>query len=183
MLAAGKEARNDPRDPGNYNVDFDDNRPVGFGGIAAYWRMVPSGKFCLHWIPIPAITSTSSNKNSLFGTLGRPIGVIVSRSQSIPGDPGFAVCLTAARGVPAERWRWLIRLGKGVRLKENGVVKWFNGAKGYGFIQRSTGEDVFVHFSAIQENGYKTLNEGDAVEFECQQGPKGLNAANVVRSA
>ena len=59
------------------------------------------------------------------------------------------------------------------------MVKWFNGAKGYGFIQRSTGEDVFVHFSAIQENGYKTLNEGDAVEFECQQGPKGLNAANV----
>jgi CspA family cold shock protein len=68
-------------------------------------------------------------------------------------------------------------------LKENGTVKWFNGAKGYGFIQRSTGEDVFVHFSAIQENGYKTLNEGDAVEFECQQGPKGLNAANVSRSA
>ena len=63
------------------------------------------------------------------------------------------------------------------------MVKWFNGAKGYGFIQRSTGEDVFVHFSAIQENGYKTLNEGDAVEFECQQGPKGLNAANVIRSA
>ncbi len=77
----------------------------------------------------------------------------------------------------------LNQVGKGVRLKENGVVKWFNGAKGYGFIQRSTGEDVFVHFSAIQENGYKTLNEGDAVEFECQQGPKGLNAANVVRSA
>ena len=52
-----------------------------------------------------------------------------------------------------------------------------------GFIQRQSGEDVFVHFSAIQENGYKTLNEGDSVEFECQQGPKGLNAANVVRSA
>jgi len=51
--------------------------------------------------------------------------------------------------------------------------------KGYGFIQRSSGEDVFVHFSAIQENGYKTLNEGDAVEFVCQQGPKGLNAADV----
>jgi CspA family cold shock protein len=66
-------------------------------------------------------------------------------------------------------------------MKEQGVVKWFNGAKGYGFIQRSTGEDVFVHFSAIQENGYKTLNEGEAVEFECQQGPKGLNAANVLR--
>ena len=64
-------------------------------------------------------------------------------------------------------------------MKEQGVVKWFNGAKGYGFIQRSSGEDVFVHFSAIQEEGYKTLNEGEAVEFECQQGPKGLNAANV----
>lgn len=70
----------------------------------------------------------------------------------------------------------------GVQVKEHGVVKWFNGAKGYGFIQRSTGEDVFVHFSAIQENGYKTLNEGEGVEFECQQGPKGLSAANVMRS-
>jgi cold shock protein len=66
-------------------------------------------------------------------------------------------------------------------VKEQGVVKWFNGAKGYGFIQRQSGEDVFVHFSAIQENGYKTLNEGESVEFECQQGPKGLNAAEVNR--
>ncbi len=63
------------------------------------------------------------------------------------------------------------------------MVKWSNGAKGYGFIQRSSGEDVFVHFSAIQENGYKSLNEGEAVEFECQQGPKGLNAVNVNRVA
>jgi CspA family cold shock protein len=68
-------------------------------------------------------------------------------------------------------------------LKEKGVVKWFNGAKGYGFIQRSTGEDVFVHFSAIQSDGYRSLNEGEAVEFELQQGPKGLNAIEVVRSA
>ncbi len=68
-------------------------------------------------------------------------------------------------------------------MKEHGVVKWFNGAKGYGFIQRSTGEDVFVHFSAILDTGYKTLNEGEAVEFECQQGPKGLNATNVIRAA
>lgn len=66
-------------------------------------------------------------------------------------------------------------------MKEQGIVKWFNGAKGYGFIQRSNGEDVFVHFSAIESSGYKTLNEGDAVEFECQQGPKGLSAASVVR--
>jgi CspA family cold shock protein len=68
-------------------------------------------------------------------------------------------------------------------VKEQGVVKWFNGAKGYGFIQRSTGEDVFVHFSAIQSDGYRSLNEGEAVEFELQQGPKGLNAIEVTRSA
>lgn len=66
-------------------------------------------------------------------------------------------------------------------MSERGVVKWFNGAKGYGFIQRSTGEDVFVHFSAIQADGFKTLNEGEAVSFECQEGPKGLNAVNVTR--
>ena len=71
---------------------------------------------------------------------------------------------------------------KGVSVsREKGTVKWFNGAKGYGFIQRSTGEDVFVHFSAIQENGYRTLNEGELVEFDLLQGPKGLQAGNVVR--
>src|SRR4029077_4277938 len=73
---------------------------------------------------------------------------------------------------------------KGVfSVREKGTVKWFNGAKGYGFIQRSTGEDVFVHFSVIQENGYRTLNEGDSVEFDLLKGPKGLQAANVVRAA
>ncbi|HLK52262.1 MAG: cold-shock protein [Acidobacteriia bacterium] len=66
-------------------------------------------------------------------------------------------------------------------MKEKGTVKWFNGAKGYGFIQRSTGEDVFVHFSAIQENGYRTLNEGETVEYELMKGPKGFLAANVLR--
>jgi CspA family cold shock protein len=64
-------------------------------------------------------------------------------------------------------------------MKEKGTVKWFNATKGYGFIQRESGGDVFVHFSAIQADGYRTLNEGDAVEFEVQQGPKGLQAANV----
>ncbi len=68
-------------------------------------------------------------------------------------------------------------------MKETGIVKWFNGAKGYGFIQRSTGEDVFVHFSAIQADGYRSLNEGEAVEFELQQGPKGLNAIEVTRQS
>ena len=65
--------------------------------------------------------------------------------------------------------------------KEQGTVKWFNAAKGYGFIRRETGEDVFVHFSAIQDSGYRTLDEGQAVEFEVVRGPKGLQAANVTR--
>ncbi len=63
--------------------------------------------------------------------------------------------------------------------KEKGVVKWFNAAKGYGFIQRSTGEDVFVHHTAIQVSGYRTLDNGASVEFELKQGPKGLQAENV----
>ncbi len=62
---------------------------------------------------------------------------------------------------------------------ERGVVKWFNGTKGWGFIQRESGEDVFVHYKAIVGEGYKTLAEGDKVQFEVEQGPKGLHAANV----
>ena len=64
-------------------------------------------------------------------------------------------------------------------MREQGTVKWFNASKGYGFIQRQSGEDVFVHFSAIQSDGYKSLNDGQAVEFEVTRGPKGLQAANV----
>ena len=60
-----------------------------------------------------------------------------------------------------------------------GTVKWFNGSKGYGFIEREGGADVFVHFSAIQGDGFKNLEEGQKVEFEVEQGPKGLQAANV----
>jgi CspA family cold shock protein len=64
-------------------------------------------------------------------------------------------------------------------VKEKGTVKWFNAAKGYGFIQRSSGEDVFVHHTAIQMNGYRTLDNGTEVEFEVRQGPKGLQSENV----
>jgi CspA family cold shock protein len=72
--------------------------------------------------------------------------------------------------------------GTGERVvREKGVVKWFNAAKGYGFIQRASGEDVFVHFSAIQMSGYRTLEEGTEVEFEVKRGPKGLQAENVNR--
>ncbi len=67
-------------------------------------------------------------------------------------------------------------------MKEKGIVKWFNASKGYGFIQRSTGEDVFVHHSAIQMSGYRTLDNGMEVEFEVKQGPKGLQAENVMQA-
>ena len=64
---------------------------------------------------------------------------------------------------------------------EKGTVKWFNGSKGYGFIAREEGEDVFVHYNAIEGSGYKSLDEGDQVQFEIEQGLKGLQAANVSR--
>lgn len=60
-----------------------------------------------------------------------------------------------------------------------GTVKWFNETKGFGFISQEGGEDVFVHYSAISGDGFKTLAEGDRLEFEIKQGPKGLQAANV----
>lgn len=62
-----------------------------------------------------------------------------------------------------------------------GVVKWFNDSKGFGFIAQEDGEDVFVHFSAIQGDGFKSLKEGDSVEFEITKGNKGIQAANVNR--
>ncbi|SRR6266480_5577042 len=93
---------------------------------------------------------------------------------------------------PSGRWIYVHRAGSKMQFsnanseqgnavsKEQGVVKWFNASKGFGFIQRQSGEDVFVHFSAIQSDGYKSLNEGQKVEFEVKQGPKGLQAENVV---
>jgi CspA family cold shock protein len=84
------------------------------------------------------------------------------------------------------------RLGAGSRItalargtimaRLSGTVKWFNDAKGYGFISREGGPDVFVHFSAIQGNGFKSLAEGDRVEFEIVQGQKGPQAADVTKS-
>jgi CspA family cold shock protein len=78
-----------------------------------------------------------------------------------------------ARQRAAGEWR--------LEMPESGIVKWFNNDKGFGFIKRDTGEDVFVHHTAIQANGYRTLNEGERVEFDVKQGPKGLQAENVRR--
>ena len=64
---------------------------------------------------------------------------------------------------------------------EQGTVKWFNNTKGYGFIKRESGEDVFVHYKSISGDGYRTLKEGDKVEFEVETGPKGLQAVKVIK--
>jgi CspA family cold shock protein len=66
-------------------------------------------------------------------------------------------------------------------MRETGVVKWFNDAKGYGFIEREGKEDVFVHYTAVEGSGFRTLAEGQAVEFDVVEGPKGKQAANVVK--
>jgi cold shock protein len=68
-------------------------------------------------------------------------------------------------------------------MTEKGTVKWFNSEKGYGFISRESGPDVFVHYTAITGDGFRTLNEGDAVSFEVTTGQKGLQARNVARIA
>lgn len=67
------------------------------------------------------------------------------------------------------------------RMSVEGTVKWFNDKKGYGFIEQASGEDVFVHHSVIQCDGFRTLAEGERVEFEVASGPKGLHAMNVIR--
>ena len=66
-------------------------------------------------------------------------------------------------------------------MAHTGTVKWFNDAKGYGFIERPDGDDVFVHYSAIEGGGFKTLSEGDSLEFDVVEGPKGKQAANVIK--
>jgi CspA family cold shock protein len=72
-----------------------------------------------------------------------------------------------------------VRRSNKMAERVTGTVKWFNASKGYGFLAREGGPDVFVHYSAIESDGFRTLQEGQAVEFEVEQGPKGLQAAHV----
>ena len=81
--------------------------------------------------------------------------------------------------VLSSEWARNITL-KEVRLMIYGKVKWFNAEKGFGFIEREGGEDVFVHFSAINADGYKSLNEGQEVQFEVEKGQRGMQAVNVI---
>jgi CspA family cold shock protein len=80
----------------------------------------------------------------------------------------------------ANRCRTRSKEKQHVSNREQGTVKWFNASKGYGFIARSNGDDVFVHQTEIQSEGYRTLNEGQQVEFDVEQGRKGLQASRVI---
>ena len=94
----------------------------------------------------------------------------------------LAVILSAVRVIPARNLPIPQRKINTRILKnqmEQGTVKWFNDAKGFGFISRQNGEDVFVHFSAIQSNGFRSLQEGQAVSFDVKRGAKGWQAENV----
>jgi CspA family cold shock protein len=94
------------------------------------------------------------------------------------------VCFRRRRGNQYGTWSVAVADQNEVRMARiQGTVKWFNDAKGFGFIAREGGPDVFVHFSAIQSNGFKSLAEGDKVEFEIVQGQKGPQASDVVKQS
>jgi CspA family cold shock protein len=80
---------------------------------------------------------------------------------------------------PSSEFQRILQQKEHSNIMETGTVKWFNDAKGYGFISRQNGEDVFVHFSAIQANGFRSLQEGQQVQFDVVKGPKGWQAENV----
>jgi cold shock protein len=92
---------------------------------------------------------------------------------------GFSPTLFAAERISITHKQKGKVEGRARNMKEKGTVKWFNAAKGFGFIQRESGEDVFVHFSAIAMPGYRSLDEGAQVEFSVKRGPKGLQAEDV----
>lgn len=93
--------------------------------------------------------------------------------KSFPHDLRIKAVFLLSKKHKIRIWRY--------RLMNNGTVKWFNSEKGFGFIEREGGNDVFVHFSAIQSEGFKTLEEGQAVQFDVEEGARGPQAANVVK--
>jgi cold shock protein len=103
------------------------------------------------------------------------------RRREVSSSRGVLVAFLCDLGITGAD-REIKQRGVAKLAREQGVVKWFNASKGYGFIQRQSGEDVFVHFSAIQMDGYKSLTEGQLVEFEVKQGPKGYQAENVTKA-
>jgi CspA family cold shock protein len=88
-------------------------------------------------------------------------------------------CSDGFEGAPQHLFSYLTEVNS-MSERIVGTVKWFNGSKGYGFLSQPDGADVFVHYSAIQSDGYRTLQEGQKVEFSIEKGPKGLQAANVI---
>jgi cold shock protein len=114
---------------------------------------------------IPVSKAEAANSRSFF----------MSSSRRLP-----AGCAAGGEGDTAAGNRRELQ-GRKSTMRITGKVKWFNNAKGYGFIERDGGSDVFVHFSAVQGNGFRTLEEGQAVEFEIVDGPKGPQAGNVTK--
>jgi CspA family cold shock protein len=103
----------------------------------------------------------------------------INRTGVLIPEPIF-FCLTAVRPAFLAGISWQYQ-ERGFTMKETGTVKWFNDSKGFGFITRESGPDVFVHHSAIQGDGFRSLAENQQVEFEVTQGPKGPQAQNVVK--
>ena len=123
---------------------------------------------------------------SLFGRVycGRLSGSMVRllKLKTTPREPGFTrrFCLSPDVGEAPPHSAGIEQ--EGAVSMAQGLVKWFNDAKGYGFITQEDGQDVFVHYSAVQGSGFRSLAEGDRVEFEVTRGPKGLQAANVKKA-
>jgi CspA family cold shock protein len=125
-----------------------------------------------------AMALTIRHSNSLANLRPKSVASVcaldrIGREQFSPNQPALAA------STPESLQRKLIERNTSINMAEQGTVKWFNDAKGYGFISRQNGEDVFVHFSAIQAGGFKSLQEGQTVQFDVTKGPKGWQAENV----